>query len=268
MTGPAAEPTYSGYLKIPELLALQERRSGHHDEMQFIVVHQVFELWFRLVLFEMEAVRAALLAGDAETAAHLLGRISEILRLGIGQFDVIETMRPYEFLRFRDLLKPASGFQSVQFREIEYLGGAKDPRFLTLFAGDPAVERLRRRLDEPTVWDGFVALLRGRGLAVEPPEALKATLIGIERGGAGAPLLRLAHALIELDERVAIWRSRHVQMTERMIGGRPGTGEKLFRKLADTGYSVMGSGGVDYLRTTLGKRFFPLLWEIRSELAL
>lgn len=265
MTVPA-ELTYGGYLKIPELLALQERRSEHHDEMLFIVVHQVFELWFRLSLCELEAARAALDAGDGEAATRRFARVNEILRVAVLAFDVIETMRPHDFLKFRDLLKPASGFQSVQFREIEYLAGAKDRRFLTLFAGDPAVERLRRRLDEPSLWDAFVGFLARRGAATEPPAALKATLAAVERGEHGEPLILLAHALIEFDQRVAVWRARHIQMTERMIGRKPGTGEKLFQRLADTGYSVLGAGGVDYLETTLGRRFFPLLWEVRSEL--
>ncbi|MBI3272806.1 MAG: tryptophan 2,3-dioxygenase [Planctomycetes bacterium] len=263
---PAEEFSYGSYLKIPELLSLQKTRSDQHDEMQFIVVHQVFELWFRLVLHELEAIRAALFGKDAERATHLLGRVNELLRIAAGQFDVIETMRPYDFLKFREVLKPASGFQSVQFREIEYIAGLKDARFLSLFAGDPSVERLRRRLSEPSLWDAFLAHLDGRGLASAPEAALKKTLATIERGQAGNPLLLLSHALIEFDERVSVWRARHIQMTERMIGGRPGTGEKLFQKLAASGYSVMGSGGVHYLETTLHKRFFPLLWDLRSEL--
>lgn len=260
--------TYNGYLKIPELLSLQRPQSGEHDEMHFIVVHQVYELWFRLVLHEVEAARTALLAGDAERPSHHLHRVNEILRLGVQQFDVIETMRPYDFLKFRDVLKPASGFQSVQFREIEYVAGARDERFLRLLEGDAAAERLRRRLSEPSLWEAFLTCLRQSEVRVEPHETLKRELLQIERGSHGEPLRRLSHALLEFDERVAIWRSRHIQMTERMIGGRPGTGERLFKKLSETGYSAMGTGGVDYLETTLSKRFFPLLWEVRSELSL
>lgn len=266
--GPTGELSYNGYLKVNELLTLQQRLSEHHDEMQFIVVHQVFELWFRLGLFELEEVRAALFRDDPERATHGLRRVNEIFRLVPNQFDIIETMRPYDFLKFREVLKPASGFQSVQFREIEYLAGAKDPRFLGMFSNDPAVERLKRRLAEPSLWDAFLDLLRHRGRVVDPEAGLKKTLAAIERGDEGAPLHDLGDALLEFDMRVAHWRSRHILMTERMIGGRPGTGEKLFQKLQESGYSAMGAGGVHYLETTLKKKFFPLLWEVRSELAL
>ncbi len=266
--GPTGELSYTGYLKVPELLTLQERQSEHHDEMQFIVVHQVYELWFRLALFELEAARAAMLHCDIEGSLHLLRRVNEIFRLVVQQFDVIETMRPYDFLQFRERLRPASGFQSLQFREIEFLAGAKDPRFLALFAQDASVERLRRRLGEPSLWDAFLRLLSEQHLAVEPEESLRDTLMRIERGQSGDGLRRLTDALVEFDQRVAHWRSRHILMTERMIGARPGTGEKLFQKLSETGYSAMGAGGVHYLETTLKKKFFPLLWEIRSGLTI
>ncbi len=264
--GPTGELSYNGYLRVPELLGLQSRLSQHHDEMQFIVIHQVYELWFRLVLWELEDARAALFSADAERATHRLERVNEIFRILVAQFEVIETMRPYEFLQFRDQLKPASGFQSVQFRELEYLAGAKDPRFLTLFAQEPAVERLRARLAEPSLWDAFLALVKQRGLTVEPEAELKRSLARIERRECGAELYRLVDGFVTFDQRAAHWRSRHLLMTERIIGGRPGTGEKLFQKLTETGYSAMGAGGVHYLETTLKKKMFPLLWEVRSEL--
>lgn len=262
----AADISYNSYLKVGELLQLQQRRTDHHDEMQFIVIHQVYELWFRLTLFELDEARSCLLKDDPDGAVHLIGRVNEIFRILINQLDIIETMRPQDFLQFRDVLKPASGFQSVQYRELEYLAGAKDPRFLGMFGTDPAAERLRRRLGEPSLWDAFLALLRGRGLAVDPEPELKRTLISIESGHDGPALRAAADGLVEFDSRVAQWRHRHIMMTERMIGNRPGTGEKLFQKLQESGYSAMGTGGVHYLETTLRKRFFPLLWEARAEL--
>src|SRR5436309_902398 len=157
--------TYGGYLKVPELLSLQQLRSDPpvHDELLFIVVHQAYELWFKQLLFELEAIRDRMLAGDPERARHGLTRVHAIERVLIEHIEVLQTMSPQEFLEFRANLSPASGFQSAQFREIEYLSGLKDERFLEDASSDERA-RLERRLDEPTLWDGFRSMLDQQGL--------------------------------------------------------------------------------------------------------
>lgn len=258
--------TYGSYLRVPELLTLQRRLSPAHDELQFIVVHQVFEPWFKLLLFELESVRDALNRDSLQEAVRWLRRAAEVTRATLGGFDVLETMRPWDFLEFRSQLKPASGFQSRQFRELEFLSGAKDLRYLASFESDPEdLEVLRRRLQEPSLWDAFVELLRRRGLGVDPQQALLQTLIQILQDPALEDLDDLCEALLDYDEAVAAWRYRHVLMVERTIGARPGTGEADLRRVlggtgADAGYFT----GVDYLRGTVHKKFFPLLWEART----
>jgi tryptophan 2,3-dioxygenase len=200
--------SYGNYLKVPELLDLQKRLSEEHDELLFIVAHQVYELWFKVVL------------------------------------EVLETMSPQDFLAFRSQLAPASGFQSVQFREIEFLSGLKEPKYLARIEGTPEeISGLQRRLDEPSLADAFHALVERRG-----SPALLDIFRDRERYG---DLFDLCEALLDHDEAFAHWRARHVLMVERHIGTKPGTG---------------GSSGAQYLRSTLGKRFFPELWEVRSQL--
>ncbi len=255
--------SYPEYLRIPELLSLQTTLSPAHDELQFIIVHQAFELWFKLLLFELETLRGAIERDDATQALHYLKRIHEIMRLLVSSFGVIETMRPYDFLEFRNRLQPASGFQSVQFREIEFLSGAKDERYLKLFAGS-AGERLARRFREPTIWDAYVGALHRQGHAVGSDAEVVKAVIEVLKKPAALPLGPVTEALIEYDEAFSMWRSRHVAMVMRMIGSRPGTGQASVAELVKTGYGVMGSGGVDYLKTTLPRVFFPLLWEART----
>ncbi|MGQ0548763.1 MAG: tryptophan 2,3-dioxygenase [Armatimonadota bacterium] len=257
--------TYDSYLRIQDLLTLQRRLTQAHDELQFITVHQVFELWFNLLVFELESLRSALQSADVPTAAHLLRRVHEIVHNLTAGFTVIETMRPHDFLEFRSELKPASGFQSLQFREIEFISGAKDEQYLRTFDdAPPSVETLRRRLGEPTVWDAFVALLRSRGLAAASDAEIIGSVIRIQKEPALAPLLEVVEGLIEYDLLWSLWRQRHILMVERMIGARPGTGHKSVARVMGEGYESMGSGGVEYLRSTTGKKFFPLLWEART----
>ena len=238
------ELSYGTYLKVPELLALQQRLSKEHDELLFIVAHQVYELWFKVILFELEAVRDFIDADDVFTARHLLHRVCVIEKLLVEQIEVLETMSPQDFLAFRSKLAPASGFQSVQFREIEFLSGLKEPKYVArLEASDDEKARLQRRLDEATVDDAFRALVERRG----SPSLLE---IFRDRQRHG-DLFDLAEALLDHDETFAHWRARHVLMVERQIGGKTGTG---------------GSTGAQYLRTTLDKRFYPELWEVRSQL--
>ena len=187
-------------------------------------------------------------------ARHLLSRMHVVERLLVQQVDVLETMTPQDFLQFRQSLAPASGFQSVQFRELEFVSGAKDASFVERFKGltDGERERLRRRLDEPTLWEAFVRVLAGRGLPVHDDAAVTDSLRRTAHDRSTyADVWVLAEALLEHDELAAAWRARHVVMVERMIGAKTGTG---------------GSSGADYLRSRLDLRYYPLLWRLRSVL--
>jgi len=238
------ELSYGTYLKVPELLHLQQGLSQEHDELLFIVAHQVYELWFKVVLFELEAARDRIDADDLFFARHHLQRVHVIEKLLVEQIDVLETMSPQDFLAFRSKLAPASGFQSVQFREIEFLSGLKEPKYVARIDATPdEMARLRKRLEEPTLEDAFRALIERRG----SPSLLE---IFRDRQRHG-DLFDLCEALLDHDETFAHWRARHVLMVERQIGGKTGTG---------------GSSGVEYLRSTLEKRFYPELWEVRSQL--
>ena len=221
--------------------------------MLFIVVHQAYELWFRQLLFELEAIRDRLFDGDTERARHYLVRVRAIERVLIQHIDVLRSMSPQDFLAFRSLLTPASGFQSVQFREVEFVSGLKDPRYLEDLAASPEDRsRLARRLEEPTVWDGFVALLERHHLPMpaHDDQARMGSLVAMAQEHPA--LFAVSEGLVDHDEGVATWRHAHVLMVEREIGdAKRGTG---------------GSSGVGYLRGTLDKRFFPELWELRSHL--
>jgi tryptophan 2,3-dioxygenase len=265
--------TYGSYLRLPQLLDAQHLESGEgdqppaHDELLFITIHQVYELWFQQLLHEAEAVRDALL-GTSERpegsekpggdrlwwARHLMNRVHVIERVLVQQIDVLETMTPQDFLEFRQRLAPASGFQSVQFRELEFLSGAKDAGYVRRFKGLTEEERarLRRRLEEPSLWDAFTRLLTARGLDTADDEALTASLrtVAHDRSTYG-DLWAMAEALILHDELAAAWRARHVVMVERMIGSKTGTG---------------GSTGSSYLRSRLQLKYYPLLWDLRSAL--
>jgi aminocarboxymuconate-semialdehyde decarboxylase len=257
--------TYSSYLKISELLDLQHVQSDppHHDELLFIVIHQTYELWFKELLHDLDQVVASLAAAGSRPdsrdevyeAARLLRRCTEIMRVLVEQFTILETMLPTHFLAFRGKLEPASGFQSEQFREIEFLCGAKDEKMLKHHAPTPeAYAKLEKRLKEPSLHDVFFQALQKLGL-------LKAG----GDGGHGARVnairdlykderhhrdwIDVCERLIEFDELVVGWRLRHIQMVERTIGMRIGTG---------------GSAGSSYLRLTLDKKFFPELWEART----
>jgi tryptophan 2,3-dioxygenase len=248
--------TYGSYLQLARLLGSQHLQSDPpaHDELLFITVHQVYELWFQQLLHEAETARDAMFAGEVWWAQHLLSRMHVVERVLVQQVDVLETMTPQDFLEFRQKLAPASGFQSVQYRELEFLSGAKDPSFVRRFRGltDAEARRLSRRLDEPTLWDAFVRHVVSRGLPADDDAAVLASL----RTAAGdraryGDVWQLAEALLQHDELAAAWRARHVTMVERMIGTKTGTG---------------GSTGADYLRTRLPLRYYPLLWELRSQL--
>jgi tryptophan 2,3-dioxygenase len=251
------ELSYGTYLRVPELLDLQSLLSAPpaHDELLFIVVHQAYELWFKQVLFELESVRDLLFAGDTHGARHYLARVHAIERVLIEQIAVIETMSPQDFLEFRHNLAPASGFQSVQFREVEFLSGLKEPGLLKHLAEtDEERARLERRLGEPTLWDGFRALMESNGfpMPADDEHGRRESLLAMMRDrDRCAELVATAESLMTHDELFTQWRVHHVLMVERQIGAKTGTG---------------GSTGASYLRSTLAKRFYPELWDVRSYL--
>jgi tryptophan 2,3-dioxygenase len=253
--------SYGAYLKIPELLSLQQPLSdpAEHDELLFIVIHQVYELWFKLMIHEIAAIGASSSKGEVRRCARHYRRLIEIQRVLLQQISILETMTPADFLRFRDHLNPASGFQSHQFREMEFLSGMKDATTLPhLKLTDEDRARLERRLTEPDLRDAFDRILRHAGFPIPEPSvdaAHDARLAALERifslPEAHGDLFNLCEAMIEYDENFQLWRYHHVLMVERMIGHKLGTG---------------GSSGVGYLATTLRKRCFPELWEVRTRL--
>lgn len=260
--------SYNKYLRVPDLIALQDCLSdpAHHDELLFITIHQTYELWFKQILHEIDAAALAMNEDRAPSASRALARIVEIEKVLVQQIHILETMTPISFLGFRDELNPASGFQSMQFREIEFASGLKDKGTLDNFrADDFAHRRLAARHDAPTLAEAFFALLTRRGLdaPADPPnstEEERRRAYG-QRTRAAFEILthfeeryeefQLMEALIAHDEYFSLWRSHHIKMVERMVGTKRGTG---------------GSEGVGYLRTTLDSKFFPELWEARTYL--
>jgi tryptophan 2,3-dioxygenase len=260
-----ASVTYQSYLQLDTLLSLQVPRSEgpEHDEMLFIVIHQVYELWFKEMLHELEHV-AVLFRGDKpHRAQHTLKRILTILKVLVAQLDILETMTPLEFLSFRARLEAASGFQSNQFRQIEFLLGAKTESALARFPeGSPGRLALEHRYRQPSVWDAFLHYLAREGYPVpdshltrdyskpiEPTPEIQQILLDVYRRDVKST--EICERLVDLDEGIAEWRYRHVRMVERTIGSKAGTG---------------GSRGAAYLQSTLGRNLFPDLWEIRSRL--
>ena len=245
--------SYGSYLEVDRLLDLQHPLSkpAHHDEMLFIVIHQVYELWFKLLLHELEAVMGAMDRDDLLRVAKHFRRIHAIQRVLEQQIDVLETMTPQEFNQFRDNLNPASGFQSVQFREMEFMCGLRRPDVLKYVELDDAQRaRLERRQNQPSLYDHAKALLTRRGFAVDSSEALVESFRRIYSAESEYyDLYLLLEDLIEFDERLLLWRGRHVRMVERMIGQKKGTG---------------GSLGAAYLAKTLDNKLFPELWEVRT----
>jgi tryptophan 2,3-dioxygenase len=250
--------TYGQYLKVPELLKLQHCLSepASHDELQFIVIHQTYELWFKLMLFEIDSIIGLMRQRNIRYATWLMHRVTAIARLLYQQIHILETMSPRDFLDFREKLKPASGFQSVQFRELEFVSNLKDAGILEhLVVEQEGMEHLKRRLEEPTLWDAFLDLMKNEGFQIPEDKdsmAIKKELARLhEEYLQHYDLFLLSEAMIEYDEFFGLWRLHHVRMVERMIGSKPGTG---------------GSEGVRYLMTTVGKKCFPELWDMRTYL--
>ena len=246
--------SYGTYLRVDELLSQQVLASDPpaHDELLFITIHQVYELWFKQLLHELEHARDGMLDGETYVARHALGRCQSIERVLVEQVAVLETMTPQDFLVFRSLLAPASGFQSVQFREIEFISGRRDPSLVArLRLSDAERARLDRRATEPSLWEAYLVLLSRNGLPVDDDSRLD-SLLAIARDRASyGDLWDIGEGLVTHDELIGQWRARHVDMVERQIGTKSGTG---------------GSTGGPYLRRALGVRFFPELWEMRSYL--
>ncbi len=256
--------TYPRYLHLPELLALQVPRSdpAEHDEMLFIVIHQVYELWFKQILHEGDKLGRDLQAGDLYGAIATLKRMRTIMKTLVGQLDILETMTPLSFASFRHRLDTASGFQSTQFRELEFLCGWKRPEFVPPGEGDPAVDRVVRRFEEATLVDHFYQFLLARGLdvpqvllgrdvrqPVEGSEALQEQLF--EAYTTQPDLVLLCELMLDFDEGFQEWRYRHVKLVERTIGAKQGTG---------------GSEGVEFLKRGLFRPLFPDLWAVRHRM--
>jgi len=257
-------PSYAEYLKVNELLALQCPLSEgpEHDEMLFIVIHQVFELWFKEMLHEVEKVKADFSTGDTFAAIHTFKRLRTIMKTLVGQLDILETMTPMSFSAFRDRLDTASGFQSFQFRELEFVLGLKRPEMLRFAASPRAKAALEARLSAPSLIDHFYDFLGRHGVAI--PKAVREAPVDtahppspeIQRGLLHLYKTRpelgiLFESMTDLDEGFQEWKYRHVKLVERTIGNKKGTG---------------GSLGVEFLKQSLFRPVFPDLWAIRHEL--
>lgn len=254
---------YVSYLKVDELLKLQELQSKpqEHDEMLFIIIHQTYELWFKQVLHEISLLRKQMEAGETWTSVKTMRRILVIMKILVAQTDILETMTPLSFNQFRGFLQNSSGFQSVQFRELEILCGLRFKRMVVLHAEDsPARKVLEQRMEESTIWESFIKYLRKRGynppatvrinengLIHDPSEEIQQILVRVMQHDPESALL--CELLVDFDEGLQEWRYRHVKMVERTIGTKKGTG---------------GSDGVEYLKSTLHHHIFPDLWAIRQ----
>ncbi len=283
--GQGGKLSYSEYLHVPQILGEQAclATPPAHDELQFIVVHQVYELWFKLVLHELDAVMAAIEEAGAaavargaaaaergalavRTASHLCRRVEDIFKVLVQQIHVLESMRPVDFLAFRGHLNPASGFQSAQFREVECLLGLKDQDLIRRLGDDPRRAAVQARFDGDTIPDALYRLLAALGMKVTPPDegrseaqqdaTLQALRAVYEHPDEHAGLYDLCEALLDIDEQVVLWRRHHVMMVERQIGAKPGTGKGTTGDL----------DGIRYLQTTLAKKALPDLWAVRTVL--
>lgn len=247
--------SYNEYLKVPELLKLQRKLSDpvSHDELLFIIIHQTYELWFNQILHEIDATIDWLNEGRPFRVNHSLRAVTSIEKIMVSQIHILESMAQIGFLEFRDKLNPASGFQSMQFRELEFVSGLKDEKILNFFKFDEyAYQRLKTRFDAPGLADAFWALLGREGFSVsEREERVRSIVEILTHPEKYANLFIMQDLLIEHDENISLWRYHHVLMVERMLGMKRGTG---------------GSEGVGYLMSTLTKRFFPEIWEARTHL--
>lgn len=265
--------TYISYLKVDELLELQQPESdGEHDEMLFIVIHQTYELWFKQMLHEIAELQRTLEAGKSHRSLAILGRVRTIMKTCVGQLDILETMTPLQFNTFRGRLQSSSGFQSAQFREFEAVLGRRDQAGAGadkhsgmgmaehLIPGSPARARVEAAMQRRSLWDSTLIYLESRGhkmpadvmnrdvsVGYTDHEGVQEVLLDVHRNDAEAAMI--CEALVDLDEGLQEWRYRHVKMVERTIGHKMGSG---------------GSSGVGYLSSTLFRPVFADLWAIRS----
>jgi len=257
-----AEPvTYSGYLRLEQLLSAQQPRSAEHDEMLFIVIHQIYELWFKQLLHELGKLQSELGSGGTTHAMRTLRRMLAILKIVVSQLDVLETMTPTQFTRFRGWLGTSSGFESAQFRELEAVLGRRDPMMTAAYEPDSAeAKAISAAMSRPSLFDSFIGYLANQGYdlpadltdrdvsqPLEESDAMQQVLKKVYDDDTGAAAI--CELLVDLDEGMQEWRYHHVKMVERTIGGRRGTG---------------GSAGATYLRSTVDKPTFPDLWAMRS----
>ena len=255
MTATPAGMTYADYLKLDQLLSAQQPLSDLHAEMLFIVIHQTKELWMKELLHEL-ALAIRLVGEDRIGEAYkAMARISRIQAVMTLSWDVLSTLTPVDYLKFRDLLGTSSGFQSAQFREIEFRLGLKEPNFVNHYdKGTPERARLERALEEPSLREAAIGALERAGfdLGDRSAEALGRAWLDVYRDAdRWFELYELAEKLIDIDDALASWRHKHVLTVERIIGNKRGTG---------------GSACAPYLRSTLEKRVFPELWALRTEL--
>jgi tryptophan 2,3-dioxygenase len=257
--------TYAGYLELEKLLTLQNPRSSppEHDETLFVIIHQTYELWFKQVLHEFDKIKADFSAGDLFGAIHTFKRVRTIMKVLVAQVDILETMTPSSFSSFRDRLETASGFQSVQFREVEFALGYKRASTVNYLKPDyPGYDRLKQRLHERTVVDHFYDFLETRGAQIPaelknrdvtqpngPDERVQNEILRLYKNSPECSIL--FELMTDFDEGLQEWRYRHVKLVERTIGAKKGTG---------------GSPGVPFLKESLFRPIFPDLWAIRHEL--
>ena len=260
------EMTYSGYLGLDTLLSSQHPRSDHHDEMLFIIIHQTTELWFKLVIHELSAVLDHIAKDELEPAFKILARVKHIFSQLIDQWSVLATLTPSEYVQFRHVLGHASGFQSVQYRTVEFMLGNKDRRMLRVHAHDAAAtKQLTAALEAPSIYDAFLAHLARRGMPV-PGEVLERDITTPHESHPGVTAVfksiyahteghwdayEMCEKLVDLEEQIALWRFRHLKVVMRVIGFKTGTG---------------GSSGANFLRKMIDHEFFPELWAVRTEL--
>lgn len=265
-TGLSGPETYAGYLRLDRVLGAQEPRSSHHDEMLFIIQHQTSELWMKLVIHELEHAMDAIARDELEPAFKVLARVKHILGQLTDQWSVLATLTPTEYVAFRSVLGRASGFQSGQYRLIEFLLGNKDARMLKVFDGEPAWrDRLEAALNRPSIYEEFLKHLSRRGLAI-PTEATDRdfsttrqandSIVTVLRDIYASPdkqwdAYEMCEKLVDVEEQVRLWRFRHMTVVQRVIGFKTGTG---------------GSSGVGFLRKMVDHEFFPELWRVRTEL--
>lgn len=258
--------TYGEYLGLEAILSSQNRLSDHHDEMLFLIIHQVSELWMKLILHELQAAIQAIQQENMQPAFKMLARVSKIQQQIIQAWDVLATMTPAEYLQFRDSLGKASGFQSYQYRQIEFALGYKSKHILKIYEKDEVIlNELKHAFTAPSIYDVVIAALAKAGLKVNPnllnrdfsvvyngddsvAAAWKTVYENIESYW---DLYQLAEKLVDIEDSLQQWRFRHMKTVERIIGFKVGTG---------------GSSGVNYLRQVLDHRFFPELWDLRTTL--